>query len=84
MAEYAYVSSLFSTWRGREFEDVPLPGDEGEVLRERARRAQARDDRYNRQEFEVWQCVRTQLHYGTVWCFTPGCGWCCNQWPGWS
>lgn len=84
MAEYFFLNDYAGTWRGRELELLPLPGDEGDVLRDRIRRSQRRDGWYNRAELEVWMCVRTQLQYGTVWCFTPGCGWCGNQWQGWA
>jgi hypothetical protein len=80
VAPFAYVNKLFTSWRGRRLHDIPLPGDEGEVLESHIRRALWREDHYTAKELEVYMCVRFQLFYGMAHCMSSPCGWCGNVW----
>jgi hypothetical protein len=84
VTEYAYINSIANKWKGKDLCDVPLPGDEPDILRQHIRRAIKRDEWFNQDEVAVWLCMRARLYYETEWCMTPGCTWCRNQWRRWG
>jgi hypothetical protein len=81
VAKYDHGGRFARFYRdGRDIDDVVLPGDEDDILKLHIKRAIARDEWYNRDELEVYMCMRMKRHYSTPWCFTEGCTWCGNTW----
>lgn len=77
---FAYINKLYTSWRGRELHDIPLPGDESEVLQMHIRRVLERDEWYNRDELAVYVCTRFRLYHGSQWCMDETCPHCVAAW----
>lgn len=52
------------TWKGRFITDVPLPGEDQELLARMISYAQARDEFMTPAELEVRDCTYVQLRWG--------------------